>query len=138
MLRAERGVPRVAGDTLDASRSECGTNTGKEWLASKSGKVLARIGGASPIMTGGPPVHVTDDVWAFAPDTGSVVVLQDVVTGKVMKRVAIGKADPNSLATLVGNSTHLVLVYGGARAGDLAVIDIATGKVTSFSANRCH
>jgi len=132
------GTLAFAGDTLDASRSECGTNTGKEWLASKSGKVLARIGGASPIMTGGPPVHVTDDVWAFAPDTGSVVVLQDVVTGKVMKRVAIGKADPNSLATLVGNSTHLVLVYGGARAGDLAVIDVATGKVTSFPANRCH
>ena len=131
------GFLAFAGDTLDVTQTECGSSKGKEWLASTSGKTIGRIGGASPIMTGGPPVHVTDDVWAFAPDGGDVVILQNVVTGKVMKRLSVAKAEPDSPATLVGDSAHLVLVYGGARAGDLAVIDVATGKVTKFPAKRC-
>jgi len=130
-------VVAFAGDTLDISNVECGATTGKEWLATKLGKRIAAIGGASPIMTGSPPVHVTDNTWAFTPDGGDVVILQDVVTGKVVKRISVGKADPDSPATLVGDSTHIVLIYGGTRAGDLAVIDVATGKVTQFPAKRC-
>ncbi len=126
-----------AGDTLDISNVECGATNGKEWLATKLGKRIASIGGASPIMTGSPPAHVTDNTWAFTTDGGDVVILQDVVTGKVVKRISVGKADPDSPATLVGDSTHLVLIYGGTRAGDLAVIDVATGKVTQFPAKRC-
>jgi DNA-binding beta-propeller fold protein YncE len=132
------GYVSFAGETLDVMQVDCGDGTsGKEWLYTKRGKQIARVGGAAPFLTGGAPVHVTDDVWAFAPSDGSVIVLQDVVTGKVMKRISVGKADPNMWATLAGDSAHLVLVFGGARAGDIAVVDVATGKVTQFPAKRC-
>jgi hypothetical protein len=128
------GFVNFAGDALDVTQVDCGDGTlGKEWLYTKRGKRLAQL----PFMTGGAPAHVTDNVWAFAPDDGSAIVLQDVVTGKLVKHISVGKGDPNSVATLVGDSAHLVLVFGGARAGDIAVVDVATGRVTQFPAKRC-
>lgn len=128
------GFLDFAGDTLDVTAVDCGDGSkGNEALYTKRGKRLAQL----PFMTGGAPAHVTDNVWAFAPDDGSVIVLQDVVTGRLVKRISVGKGDPNSFATVVGDSAHIVVVYGGARAGDIAVVDVATGKVTQFPAKRC-
>jgi hypothetical protein len=128
------GFVDFAGDTLDVVAVDCGDwTTAKETLYTKRGKRIAKL----PFMTNGAPVHVTDNVWAFASSEGDKVALQDVVTGKVMKSISVGKADTDSPATLVGDSAHLVLVFGGARAGDIAVIDVATGKVTQFPAKRC-
>jgi hypothetical protein len=126
-----------AGDTLDITQSECGGPDGPEWLASKTGKRIAPLGGTPPIHSNSPPVHVTGNTYAFAPAAGDVVVLQDVVTGKVVQRIAIGKAGADDTATLVGDAAHLVLVHAGARAGDVVVIDVATGKVTQLPAKRC-
>ncbi len=126
-----------AGDTLDITQSECGTPGGTEWLATKTGKKIAPLGGNSPINSNSPPVHVSGNTYAFAPATGEVVVLQDVVTGKVVQRIAVDKAAGSDSATLVGDAMHLVLVHAGARAGDLVIIDVATGKITRFPAKRC-
>jgi len=126
-----------AGDTLDITQSECGSPGGTEWLAGKTGKKIAPLGGSSPINSNSPPVHVSGNIYAFAPAAGDVVVLQDVVSGKVGKRIANEKAARTDTATLVGDDRHLVLVYAGARAGDLVVIDVATGKLTQLPARRC-
>jgi putative hemolysin len=126
-----------AGDTLDITQSECGAPGGTEWLATRTGKKIAPVGGSAPINSNSPPVHVKGNAFAFAPAAGDVVVLQDVVTGKVVQRIAVGKAAATDGATLVGDGTHLVLVYAGARAGDLVVIDVATGKLTPLPARRC-
>lgn len=126
-----------AGDTLDITQSECGGPDGPEWLATRTGKQIAPLGGSSPIHGNSPPVHVAGNTYAFAPAAGSVVVLQDVVTGKVARRIAIDRAGDADAATLVGDAAHLVLVYTGARAGDVVVIDVATGNVTHRPARRC-
>lgn len=125
-----------AGDTLDITQSECGSSGGTEWLATKAGKKIAPVGGSPQITSNSPPVHVTGNTYAFATAAGDVVVLQDVVTGKVVRRIAVDEAGPDT-ATLVGDSAHLVLVYAGARAGDVIVIDVATGKATPLHARRC-
>ncbi|HEX3761947.1 MAG TPA: hypothetical protein VHW23_24775 [Kofleriaceae bacterium] len=125
-----------AGDTLDITQSECGAPGGTEWLATRAGKQIAPLGGNPRITSNSPPVHVTGNTYAFATAAGDVVVLQDVVTGKVVRRIAIDEAGPDA-ATLVGDASHLVLIYGGARAGDIVVVDVATGKVTPHPARRC-
>jgi hypothetical protein len=126
-----------AGDTLDITQSECGGPDGPEWLATRTGKQIAPLGGSSPIHSNSPPVHVAGNTYAFAPAAGDVVVVQDVVTGKVVQRIAIDRAGTADTATLVGDGAHLVLVHAGARAGDVVVIDVATGKVTQLPAKRC-
>src|SRR6185312_12335538 len=100
------GFVAFAGDTLDVTAVDCGVGmTGTDFLYTKGGKRLAKL----PFMTGSPPAHVDGNVWAFTPGDGSVVVLHDVVTGKLVKRISVGKADPDAWATLVGDGAHLVL-----------------------------
>lgn len=123
-----------AGDTLVVS--ECG-DAASAWLVTRSGKRIAAIGGAKPIRPSGDNVHLTGTRWAFSSRAGDTVVIQDVASGKVIKRIAVGPAAPTASAVLVGNETWLALVFGGTRAGDVVLVDLASGKVTSYPANRC-
>ena len=38
---------------------------------------------------------------------------------------------------IVGDGSHLALVFGGSRAGDVAIVDPATDKVASYPGKRC-
>ncbi len=66
-----------------------------------------------------------------------VVLLQDVATGNVDHRIATGFAAEDNRPTLVGDPARLAIVFGGVRWGDLAVVDLATGEVTTHAAKRC-
>jgi hypothetical protein len=123
-----------AGDALVIG--ECG-DAATARLVSKTGKPIAPIGGARPIRPSGDTVHLGGTRWAFSARAGDTVVIQDVATGKVVRRFEVGPASETASAVLVGNATWLALVFGGTRASDVALIDLATGKVTSYPGKRC-
>jgi len=126
----------MVGDAVLVHHAECGAEHGRSWLATAKGKKLAAVGGAKPIDAGD-AVFVGATEWAFVSARGDVVVIQDVKTGKVAKRIAIGIAKDGTFPVLVGGAKQLALISGGTRAGDIAVIDPATAKVTRYPAKRC-
>lgn len=136
------GASFLAGDVLLVQNADCGTDSIASRLTTLKGKTLTAIGGDKPIPVAG-RVHLDGVRYAFMSSTGDVVVIQDVKTGKVEQRITIG-APINRPPTLVGNSSRLAIVFGGAvhdavaeRWGDVAVVDLATAKVTVHTAKRC-
>lgn len=127
----------VLGDAIAVTESVCGSAPSGGWIGTRTGKKVAPVGGKDPIAPSGRAVQLADKQWAFASATGDAVVVQDVASGKVVKRIAIGPADDNASTALVGDGKRLVLVFGGSRAGDIAVIDPATDKVTPYPGKRC-
>jgi hypothetical protein len=125
------------GDALYVGEADCGGETVRGWLATKTGKRVATLGGSASFKPSGDAVHVNKNLWAFSSAAGDRIVIQDVKTGKVTKRISIGAAEGDARAALLGDGKHLVLVFDGSRAGDVALIEVATGKVTTHSAPRC-
>lgn len=106
------------------------------YLVTPRGKRIAAVGdpAAVMIMT---PIKIADHRWAFATQTGDAVVIQDVTTGKLVRRIATGAPVAPGMVDVAGDANgHLVLVYGGAtaRAHTLAIVDVARGALTTFSA----
>lgn len=126
-----------AGDTLVIGEpADCAAPARTAWLATTTGKKLADVGGDTP-LTLGSMTPVSGSTYAFATRTGDAIVLQDVTTGKVTRRISVGGGDAYAPAFIVGNGTTLALVHGGMRAGDVAVIDLATDKVSRYPGKRC-
>lgn len=126
-----------AGDTLVIGEpSDCAQPTRTAWLATRTGKKIAAVGGDAP-LTLGSIAHVTGNTYAFAALTGDTIVLQDVITGKVTRRISVGTGVADAPAFLIASATTLALVYGGTRASDVAIIDVATGKVAKYPGRRC-
>jgi len=109
-------------------------------LVTTTGKAIAAVGGtgfdaiiATPISLGGPR-------WAFAARTGDVVVIQDVVTGAIAKRVPAGAPVATDTVSVASDGTdQLVLAYGGSgpRAGSITSVDLGTGTLASFALPAC-
>jgi hypothetical protein len=74
---------------------------------------------------------------AFVSKQGHQVIVQAVKTGKVVNRIAVGPARDETFPTLAGDDKRFVVVFGGERAGEIAVIDRATENVTAHAAKRC-
>lgn len=127
----------LLGDALVVVEAVCGGSTTAAWLGTRAGKKIAPIGGAQPIDPSGHAVPLGGTRWAFSSASGDAVVVQDVKTGKVARRITVGKAVDSASAALVGDARRLVLVFGGSRAGDVTVVDPATGKITSYPGKRC-
>ena len=73
--------------------------------------------------------------WLAPAARGEAAVIQDVRTGKIKKRIALGAR--STPATPLSDGKRLVLAYEGKRLGDLAVVDLATYKVTKLAGTRC-
>lgn len=124
------------GDSVLVQERDCGADgLLASWLAGPDGKRLADAGGGKAFATTLEPAHVSGDTWAFAAARGEAVALQDVETGKVKKKVTLGKKGPR--AAVVADDKRVVAAYEGARLGEVAVIELATYKVKKLSAPRC-
>lgn len=123
-----------AGAALIVAEAECGSPPSLTWLATPEGKRLADLGGKRGFGFASSPVHLRGDDWAFASARGDLVVVQDVVTGKVRRRVSLGRAKKGATATLLGDAHRLVVAYGGTREGELAVLDLPKLKVRKLAA----
>ena len=127
-----------AGDTLVIGEETCGEDGMTAWLATAKGKKIADVGGELPITLGFQSLtRLTGNNYAFATLTGEAVIVQDVKTGKVAKRIPVVSAVPRQTGYLLGDGTTIALVYGGARAGDVAIVDLSSDKVRSYSGKRC-
>jgi hypothetical protein len=127
--------------TVLVRERDCGRDAvARAWLAdAATGRHLAEVGGARAFAAGAQPsispAHLAGDDWAFTAARGAAVVIQDVRTGKVKKRLSLGaRATP---ATPVSDGKRLVIAYEGRRLGDLAVVDLTTYKVTRLAGQRC-
>jgi hypothetical protein len=129
------------GATLLVREQECGGATKLTWLATPAGKRIAEVGGKKGMTVAYQPAHLEGERWAFASAAGDTVVVQDVATGKVERRLALGRgptgAGKDATVSLIGDGHTLVVVHQGARQGELAVIDVGTWKVTKHRAARC-
>lgn len=129
-------VALLDGDVLYVHNQFCGDDEkGTHWFASAKGKKLADVGGTKPTHVVEPAI--LDTALAFVAFTGDEVIVQDWKSGKVTRRIALGKPSSESWPAIEGDAKRLVVVYGGDRRGDVAVIDLATEKVTALAAKRC-
>src|SRR5205823_4995608 len=110
-----------AGDTLVIGEETCGEQGMTAWLATAKGKKVADVGGELPITPGLQSIaKLSGNDYAFSTLTGEAVIVQDVKTGKVGKRIPVVSAVPKQTGYLLGDGTALAVVFGGARAGDVA------------------
>jgi len=128
------GGAEVLGDTVMLTISVCEGPGESSWLATRTGKKIAMVGGKDYISTAETtPVRLDGDVWAFnAGNGGAEVVLQNVRTGAVTKRIALPKdADRGGDVTaLVSDGAHgVAVVAGNPHDGDVLVLDVAAGTV---------
>jgi hypothetical protein len=112
------------------------------FFAALDGKRIATIGGDRPLaILRAPPIWLSGSRWAFVAGAGDSVVIQDVKTGAVERRIATGEPVEPGLVTAGGDDAgHLALVYGGktSRVGSVTSIDTATGSVLHIpSLPRC-
>lgn len=121
----------VLGETLVVDEAECGTDKHRTWLATKKGKKVASVGGSKAVAPSS-QLQLGNNLAAFS--TQGEVVIQNLKTGKVTKRISLGKGHQGDTA-IVGNDTQLVVVWGG---GDIATVDVASGQVSSFAAPLCR
>lgn len=125
------------GDALLVHHVDCGqASDGTSWIATDKGKRIADAGGKPTAIASG-PVHLADTRWLFLAQGGDALWIQDIKSGAVKKRIALGPADAESLPMLAASATHAAIVFGAKRAGSVTVVELATGKVASYPATRC-
>jgi hypothetical protein len=135
--RSSCNTVAFAGDTLViGEQTDCASPARTAWLATPTGKKVADVGGDSPLVLGS-MAHVSGSTYAFTNQAGDTLQTQDVVTGQTGKRYFFGPPATAGPAFLVASATTLALVYGGSRAGDVAFLDVATGKLSQYPARRC-
>lgn len=124
------------GESLLIHERECGSDDVRaSWLASADGKRLADAGGGKAFASPLRPAHLRGDEWAFPARRGEALAIQNVKTGKVLKRISLGAR--STLASVIADDQRAVVAYQDKRLGDLAVIDLATYKVRKLAGARC-
>jgi hypothetical protein len=116
------------GDTLMVR--ERGGDDERAWLASKTGALIAVVGGRALATRRTWPVHVERALWAFG--SPSAVVVQDVVTGELAKTIAL---DAPPTVQMVGDAHHLVLV---SETAEMVVVDLDAGTVARYQLASCE
>lgn len=126
-----------AGDVVLVEERDCGVSAiSALWLAGPDGKRIADAGGSKAFATSFVPAHLSGDDWAFASAKGDVIAIQDVKTGKVKKKISLGKKSARP-PVLVADAKRLVAAYGDKDLGRVVVVDLATYKVKKLEAASC-
>jgi hypothetical protein len=141
----ERKAPCISADFIGESllirERDCGEDAFRAtWLVDANGQPLADAGGARTFASPLDPVRLTDELWAFLSARGDAVVLQNVKTGKVEKRLSLGAKVPAAQAaamSAISDDTRLMIAHAGKRRGELSLLDVATGKLRKLSLKRC-
>jgi hypothetical protein len=127
---------RLLGDTALVVERECGGAAKLSWLATLSGKRVADAGGAKRFEVADDPVFVKGTTWALASARGDALVFQDVATGKVQKKLRLGRPASAPVVS-VGHASTIAIVYAGDRLGDVLEVDPTTRRVTPHRAPVC-
>jgi len=141
------GEPQLLGDVVYINASVCAGPAAKGALYSLKGKKLADVGGKDFGTYGARAVQVTATQWAFLEEGGGAVALQDVKTGKVDKTIDLvalwggggerAGGNPGESALLRGGDGKLLVISGSPAAGNVGIIDVASGELTVITALQC-
>ena len=158
------GAGKMLDETICISASTCTGPGARGALYSGKGRKIADVGGpvagarGRSFGTAGQAVTQVDGAtWAFLEEQATTLVLQNVVTGKLGKRVdltALWAPAPDAApdddaaappaaghrgeAMLVrGGQGTLVVITGGPAPGRIGLVDVATGKVTVVRPPAC-
>jgi hypothetical protein len=125
-------VTILAPDLLLVKNAYCGGDDGgTSFFSTAKGKKIAAV----PISAS--DAYVLGTTVAFVAATGDRAVVMDGSTGKVVTQVTLGEPASDVFPTVVADGKRLVVVYGGDRAGELAEVELGSGKVATFAAHRC-
>lgn len=98
-------------------------------LLNPNGTRLAPVGGSTGALNvfSSSPVSLGNGLFAIADTLGNALLVQNARTGAVVRRVSAATSDnPEEGARLLHTNGTLVLVYAGARAGEVDTYDAAT------------
>ncbi len=147
------GTPFFVGDVLAISADVCGGPPARASLFTKAGKRIAEVGGADFGSFSVPHTQVDGNTWAFLEQGAGKVVLQDVVSGKILSTVsltafwtlddqgmkstepALGHLGESELVR--GGPGKLIVVGGSPSPGSVAVIDLDNGAVKVTRPSMC-
>jgi hypothetical protein len=134
-------------DTIYLSTSTCGAPAARAALYSTKGKKIANVGGNDYGVFGNAYAAVDTKQWAFLEENGAQIVVQDLVKGKVLKKIDTSALFKENGGAAMGNPGESALlrigpgklaVIGGAPAtGHVALVDVATGEVKVIKASVC-
>ena len=138
-----------AGPGIGANQRTLGAGpVARGALFTKAGKRIADIGGPDFGSFGLRHTQVDGNIWAFLEESASRLVLQDVVTGKIISTVPLTGfwtnesqgtksvepplGEPGESALVRGGPGKLIVVGGSPGPGSVAVVDLDNGaaKVT--------
>ena len=141
------GDVSIIDDTIYLSAATCGGPAARAALYSMKGKKIANVGGADYGVFGNANVAIDTKQWAFLEENGAQIVVQDLVKGKILKKIDTSALFKDTGGAAMGNPGESALlrvgpgklaVIGGAPAtGHVALVDVATGEVKIIKATVC-
>lgn len=141
------GDVAILDDTIYLSVATCGAPAARAALYSVKGKKIANVGGSDYGVFGNAYAAVDEKQWAFLEENGAQIVVQDLVKGKVLKKIDTSALFKENGGAAMGNPGESALlrigpgklaVIGGAPAtGHVALVDVATGDVKVIKAAVC-
>jgi hypothetical protein len=138
------GDVAMLDNTIFLSAAQCGQPAARAGLYNLAGRKIANVGGKDFGTYGSAYVQVDGNTWAFLEENANQVVLQDIVKGKVVKTIDTATLFGDSKMGTPGESAlvklgdgRLVVIAGSPATGNLAIVDIASGKVEVITAPVC-
>ncbi|HET9485365.1 MAG TPA: hypothetical protein VFO79_15495, partial [Xanthomonadales bacterium] len=142
------GDVAIIEDTIFLSASQCSAPAARAALYTLKGRRIANVGGADFGVYGNAHAPVDTKQWAFLEENGNLLVVQDLVKGKILKKIdtsilfkeAGGGAtmgNPGESALLRLGPGKLAVIGGAPATGHVLVVDVATGEVKLLKATIC-
>lgn len=136
-LRAQALGPSILLGDVGCDGEELGTG-GR--LVSLAGKTIAPLGGDRAFAASlDQPLPLQGPLWAFVAERGDSVVVQNIVTGAVTRRVPTGPpVEAGSFLAASDGAGHFVIAYGaGPRSGSVAFGEASSDAARLFEHSVC-
>jgi hypothetical protein len=142
------GDVAIIDDTIYLSAATCGAPAARAALYSIKGKKIANVGGTADYgVFGNAYASVEDKQWAFLEENGAQLVVQELVKGKVLKKIdtsalfkengGASMGNPGESALLRIGPGKLAVIGGAPATGHVALVDVESGGVTVIKATVC-
>jgi len=144
------GEVAMLGETIYVSASTCDGPAARATLYTLKGRKIANVGGRDFGSYGNARAHVAGTTWAFLDENGNHLVLQDVVTGKIVKTIdtsGLWTLDGSTSKDVMGNpgehallklaDDKLAVIAGAPANGSVAVVETESGDVKVIHAPLC-
>jgi len=150
-IRYARGVFRcgdvaMLDNTIYLSAAQCGEPAARAGLYNLRGRRLATVGGRDFGSFGNAFVRIDDRAWAFLSENANKLVIQDVVKGKIVKRIdttslfeksGAKMGTPGESAMIRLRDGRLAVIAGSPATGTIATVDPSSGELHVIPAPVC-